>query len=106
MKIESNKPILEKVNDFNYNINYGALQKGSDTEVIINFKEVSHVSVTKTCQCTMPIITLLPEGGFNVTISYDSNKVGNINQSVFERVVDDKNEQTLITFNLKGLITQ
>jgi hypothetical protein len=106
MKIESNKPILEKVNDFNYNINYGALQKGSDTEVIINFKEVSHVSVTKTCQCTMPIITLLPEGGFNITISYDSNKVGNINQSVFERVVNDKNEQILITFNLKGLITQ
>jgi hypothetical protein len=106
MKIRSNKPILEKVNDFNYNINYGSLKKGSDTEIIINFQEVSHVSVTKTCQCTMPIITLLPEEGFNVIISYDSNKVGNINQSVYERVVNDKNEQILITFNLKGLILQ
>jgi hypothetical protein len=106
MKISSNKQILEKVNDLHYNINYGSLEKGSKTEIIINFQEVSHVSVTKTCQCAMPIVTLLPDGGFNLLISYDSNKVGNINQSVYERVVNDKNEQTIITFNLKGLILE
>jgi|688.fasta_scaffold333631_2 hypothetical protein len=106
MKIESNKTILEKINDLNYNINYGPLKKGSDTEIIIKVEGVSHVSITKTCQCTMPIITLLPEGGFSITIKYDPNKVGTINQSVFERVVDEKNEQSVITFNLKGLITQ
>ena len=106
MKIESNKPVLEKINDLTYNINYGSLKKGSDTEIIIRFQDVSHVSVTKTCQCTMPTITLLPEGGFNIIIKYDPNKIGTINQSVFERVVNKKNEQSVITFNLKGLITQ
>ena len=106
MKIESNKPILEKINDLNYNINYGSLKKGSDTDVIIKFEGVSHVSITKTCQCTMPTITLLPEGGFNIIIKYDPNKIGTINQSVYERVINEKNEQSVITFSLKGLITE
>lgn len=106
MKIESNNPILEKVNDLTYNINYGVLKKGSDTEVILKFEGVSHVSVTKTCQCTMPTIIILPEGGFNIIIKYDSNKIGTINQSVFERVINEKKEQSVITFNLKGIIAE
>lgn len=106
MQITSNKNILEKVNDFTYNINYGTLAYGSDTDLTINFKDVEHVSVTKTCQCTMPTIVLLPEGGFDMKVSYDSKKIGVINQSIYERVLNDKKEQVLVTFNLKGLINQ
>jgi hypothetical protein len=106
MQIKSNKNILEKVNDFTYNINYGTLAAGSDTDLVINFKEVEHVSVTKTCQCTMPTIVLLPEGGFDMKVSYDSKKIGVINQSIYERVLNDKKEQVLVTFNLKGIINQ
>lgn len=106
MKITSNKKILEKVNDLTYNINYGKMSPGDDTEIVINFKEVSHVSVTKTCQCTMPTIVLLPNGGFDIKISYDSKKIGVINQSVHEKVINDKKEQVVVTFNLKGLIIQ
>jgi hypothetical protein len=106
MQITSNKSILEKVNDFTYDINYGTLASGSDTDLIINFKGVEHVSVTKTCQCTMPTIVLLPNGGFDIKVSYDSKKIGVINQSIYERVLNDKKEQILVTFNLKGLITQ
>lgn len=106
MEITSNKNILEKVNDFLYNINFGVVKSGGDTNLTISFKGVEHLSVTKTCQCTMPTIILLPEGGFDMQVSYDSKKIGNINQTIYERVLNDKKEQTLVTFNLKGLITE
>lgn len=106
MQITSDKNILEKINDFNYNINYGTLVSGSETDLVINFKGVEHISVTKTCQCTMPTIVILPEGGFNMKVSYNSKKVGVINQSIYERVLNDKKEQVLVTFNLKGLIKE
>ena len=54
----------------------------------------------------MPTIQLSPEGGFTLTIEYDNQKVGVISQAVWERVVDEKNEQRLITFNLKGTIVE
>lgn len=106
MKITSDKQILEKINDLTYNINFGALKSGSDTSISINFEDVSHISVTKTCGCTMPTILLLPQGGFDLSIKYDSKKIGVINQSVFEKVVNNKNEQITISFNLKGIITE
>lgn len=106
MKITSNKQILEKVSDLVYNINFGVLKAGSDTNIKITFEDVSHISVTKTCQCTMPTIELLPQGGFDMLIGYDPMKIGTINQSVFERVVNNQNEQIVITFNLKGIITE
>jgi hypothetical protein len=106
MKITSNKQILEKVNELTYNINYGTLKAGSDTNINITFADVSHISVTKTCQCTMPTIELLPQGGFDMKISYDPKKIGVINQSVFEKVVNNQNEQVVITLNLKGIIVE
>lgn len=106
MEITSNKNILEKVNDFTYNINYGTIAYGSSTDLIINFKDVEHVSMTKSCQCTMPTIVLLPEGGFNMVVSYDSKKIGVINQSIYERMLNKEGEQVLVTFNLKGLIKE
>ena len=54
----------------------------------------------------MPTIELLPEGGFNLIVSYDNQKLGVINQAIWERVVDENNNQKLITFNLKGTIVQ
>lgn len=106
MEITSDKKILEKINDSTYDINYGNISKGSNTDVVINFKDVSHVSFTKTCQCTTPVITILPEGGFNMKVSYDSTKVGAINQRVYERVMNQKNEHIVININLKGFVTQ
>ena len=54
----------------------------------------------------MPTIALLPEGGFTLTIEYDNQKIGVISQVVLERVVNNKNEQKLITFHLKGTIVE
>lgn len=106
MKIESQFNLVEKVKDENYDINYGVIKKGSDTKVVIKFSDVSHLSVSKTCGCTMPTIELLPEGGFNMFIEYDNKKVGVISQAVYEKVINDKNEEKLITFNLKGTIIE
>ena len=106
MKIESKSNVKENVKNVDYDINYGTIKAGSDTKVVIKITEVSHFSVTKSCGCTMPIIEILPEGGFNLIINYDNQKVGVINQAVWERVVDENNNQKLITFNLKGTIIQ
>lgn len=106
MKITSNKTILKKISENTYDINFGTLKSGSDASIAINFENASHISVTKTCGCTMPTILILPQGGFDLVINYDSKKIGVINQSVFEKIVNNKNEQETITFNLKGIITE
>ena len=104
MKIESSFKLVENVKNENYDINYGTIKKGSNTKVSIKFEDVNHFSVAKSCGCTMPIVELLPEGGFNLYIEYDNQKEGVISQAVWERVVDNENNQKLITFNLKGKI--
>lgn len=106
MKIESTFNLKENTENLDYDINYGVIKKGSNTKVVIKFSDVNHMTVTKSCGCTMPKIELLPEGGFNLIIEYDNQKVGVISQAVWERVVDEKNEQRLITFNLKGTIVE
>ena len=106
MKIESNKKLKENVENADYDINYGTIKAGSDTKVVIKITGVNHFSVNKSCGCTMPTIELLPEGGFNLIVSYDNQKLGVINQAIWERVVDENNNQKLITFNLKGTIVQ
>jgi hypothetical protein len=106
MEITSKKNLKEVVKNQVYDVNFGTIKKGSDTEIIINFKDVNHINVSKSCGCTMPKIELLPEGGFNLIITYDNNKLGVINQYVIEKVVNTKNEQVSITFNLKGTIIE
>lgn len=106
MQITSKRNLQEVVKNEVYNIDFGTIKKGSDTEVIISFKDVNHVAVSKSCGCTMPTIELLPEGGFNLRIVYDNNKIGVINQYVIEKVLNAENKQLSITFNLKGTILQ
>lgn len=106
MQITSKKNLLEVVKNEVYNINFGTIKKGSDTEFIINFQDVNHISVSKSCGCTMPVVELLPGGGFNLKITYDNNKIGVINQFVIEKVINTENKQLSITFNLKGTILE
>ena len=51
----------------------------------------------------MPSIEVIDKG-LILTITYDSNKVGTINQNIKERVVLEDGTQKLIVFNLKGSI--
>jgi len=106
MKIESKFNLVQNVENESYDINFGTIKKGADTKVVIKFSDVNHLSVTKSCGCTMPTIALLPEGGFNLIIEYDNQKIGVISQVVLERVVDNKNEQKVVTFHLKGTIVE
>lgn len=104
MKIESKSNLVENLKNQDYTINLGSLLRGSKAEAEILFSNVSHLTVSKTCGCTMPRIELLPDGGFKMYINYDSQKVGTISQKVYERVIDENAKEHLITFNLKGQI--
>lgn len=106
MKIESQFKLVQNVENEDYDINFGTIKAGTDTKVVIKFSDVNHLSVTKSCGCTMPTIELLPEGGFTLTIEYDNKKIGVISQVVLERIVNNKNEQKVITFHLKGKIIE
>lgn len=106
MKITSNFNLKENVENQDYEINYGTIKKGSDTKVIVTFSDVSHIVVTKSCGCTMPKIELLPEGGFNLIIEYDNQKVGVISQAVWESTLNNRGEQVVTTFHLKGTIVE
>ena len=104
MEITSNSPFLQEIEKNQaYNINYGTLKKGANTRVDITIKNVSHLTVNKSCGCTMPSVEVI-DNGLILTITYDSNKVGTINQNVKERAVLEDGTQKLIVFNLKGSI--
>lgn len=103
MNITSTSNKLQAVKENQtYNINYGVLRKGSDMKVEIFLEGVSHLTYTKSCQCTTPNIEIL-ENGVKLTINYDKNKIGTINQYV-EEIVREGQEQKKIRFNLKGQI--
>jgi hypothetical protein len=106
MKIESQFKLVQNVENEDYDINFGTIKKGTDTKVVIKFSDVNHLFVSKSCGCTMPMLTLLPEGGFTLTIEYDNQKIGVISQVVLESVVNNKNEKKLVTFHLKGAIVE
>lgn len=106
MEITSKFNLVENIKNTDYDINFGTLKKGSNTKVVVNFKDVNHVVVTKSCGCTMPKIELLPEGGFNLIIEYDNQKIGVISQAVWETTLNNKGEQTVTTFHLKGKIVE
>lgn len=104
MKITSNFNLTKVVENEIYDIDYGNLAKGSHTKVEVKFEDVDHLVVRASCGCTTPEIILLPEGGFSLIVSYDSNKVGVINQSVVERVLDKNKKELVVTFRLRGTI--
>lgn len=104
MKISSNFNLKKVIENEIYDVDYGVLTKGSNTTVEVLFKDVEHLLVKATCGCTTPEIVLLPEGGFNLVIKYDNNKMGIINQAVTERVLDKNNNELVVTFRLKGQI--
>jgi hypothetical protein len=100
MKITLESNII-KVKEENkaYDVNYGNLKKGSDTKVDVVFEGVEYLKNKTSCGCTEPTITILEEG-FLITINYDSNKVGTINQYV--DITTTENQK--VRFNLKGQI--
>lgn len=104
MKITSNFNLTKVVENEIYDIDYGNLAKGAYTKVEVKFEDADHLVARASCGCTTPEIILLPEGGFSLVISYDSNKVGVINQSVIERVLDKNKKELVVTFRLKGTI--
>lgn len=104
MKITSTSPNFKQIEENQaYEINYGAIKKGSNTKVEILFEDVEYLSHSKSCGCTNPEITLL-NNGFTLTIKYDSLKVGTINQQVKVNTMDKEKKTTKIIFNLKGQV--
>lgn len=104
MEIKSNSQYFkEDVPNKHYYIDYGTIKRGTNTDVIITIEGVNHLSVAKSCQCTQPSVEVI-ENGVVLTIKYDNNKIGTINQFVKEKVsVNGKVEE--IKFDLKGQIT-
>jgi hypothetical protein len=105
MEVVSKFELEEVLKNRIYNINYGILKHGSDTQVDIDILGVSHLSVTKSCGCTTPTVALL-SNGLRLTISYDNTKIGTINQTVTEKVQAEDKEIKTITFHLKGTIVR
>lgn len=105
MEIKGTNQLKEVVKNQEYLIDYGTIEQGSDTTVVIDILDVEHLSISKSCGCTQPTVSILP-GAIQIKVSYDNNKLGTINQRVTERCTDKSGEQKTIIFNLKGNITQ
>lgn len=99
--LKSQFNLQEIVKDKVYNLNYGNLKKGSDTNAIINIAGVTFLSFKKSCGCTNPSIVLNLDNSFDVNIAYNNTKIGVINQWVKIKIQEQEDE---IVFNLKGTI--
>ena len=85
MEIKTESPIVTEKRF--YEVNYGVMKRGTDTRVDFDFYDTHFLNYTKSCSCTEPTITN-KEGYFTVTVSYDSNKIGTINQYVMINTTD------------------
>lgn len=106
MTITGSPQLKEVVKNQEYDINYGEIKHGGNTLVNIEIRDVEqHVSISKTCGCTMPTVEIHKDW-IAIAIAYDNTKIGIINQRVTERCVGKDGVQKVIVFNLKGNITQ
>lgn len=88
MEIKTESPIVKiiKKNE-HYELDYGQIKRGADTKVDFDFYGTHFLNYTKSCSCTEPLITN-KEGYFTAIVSYDSNKIGTINQYVIINTTD------------------
>ncbi len=105
MTITGSPQLKEVVKNQEYNIEYGALRRGDGTQINVKITDVEHLSISKTCGCTSPSVEI-GVNEINISISYDNQKIGAINQRVTERCLDKSGSQRTIIFNLKGNITE
>lgn len=104
MRVNSESPLFEeKVKNEIYEISYGLLKKGSPTRVEIIIEGVSFLSYSKSCQCVAPVITILDKG-IKIVVSYDSKKLGTINQYTEIQTIDADNKIHKTRIKLKGQI--
>lgn len=106
MKLGLTSKIEEIEKDKEYKLNLGTLKKGTEISEKIQIlgEDIAHLAITKSCGCTMPSVQILPDG-VEITISYDNNKVGIINQWVLERYLENGEQKTL-KINLSGQIQE
>lgn len=105
MKIVSDNRLKEKIKNQSYDINFGFVKKGEEAKISITIENATHFKTTKTCGCTSPVIQTRVDGHFDLQISYDSNKMGSINQTVVEFLTNNETKkEEQIRFNLTGNI--
>ena len=106
MRVLGSSRLVEVSKDTEFDINFGEIKKGSDIseKIILEGDDLAHLAISKSCGCTMPSVQILVNG-VEITIAYDSNKVGVINQWVNERYLED-GVQKNIKVNLKGVIKE
>jgi hypothetical protein len=105
MIITGSPQLKEVVKNQEYNIEYGTLKRGDGTQINVKITDVEHLSISKTCGCTSPSVESKADE-IQISISYDSQKIGAINQRVTEMCADKSGSQRTIIFNLKGNITE
>lgn len=105
MTITGSPQLKEVVKNQEYNIDYGTLRRGDGTQINVKITDVKHLSISKTCGCTSPIVEI-GVNEVNISIRYDNQKIGSINQRVTEICLDKSGLQRIIIFNLKGNITE
>lgn len=107
MRIESQDPRFGSTADrLIFDINYGDIKTGGNTTVDVFIHDAIHLKSERSCGCTEPQIEIQFDGSPKLSIIYDNNKTGIINQYVIETVLDNQTGKEVdIRFNLKGTQT-
>lgn len=92
---------LEKISDNKYVLDYGVIEKGSNSKINleIEIENVDNYRVEVSCGCTKGNINR-SGNTFDVELSYDTKRPGTFGKNTYFRY---NNNQTII-FNLKGVV--
>jgi hypothetical protein len=104
------KASITPINDSKYELNYGEINKGSDSllVLIISKKDlkVKKLVVSSSCGCTIPERSFDDKNDITLKITYDTQRIGSFDKTVSLSIFDNKNKQTKLFFNIKGIVKQ
>lgn len=93
---------LEKISENKYVLDYGVIEKGSNSKINLEIyltEEVNNYKVEVSCGCTKGNINR-SGNTFNVELSYDTKRPGTFGKNAYFRY----NKDQVIIFNLKGVV--
>lgn len=110
MKLEKISPenyVLCEDNNGCYTINYGAVKRGTDMTVNLQFSEkldITYVSIKASCGCTTPTAKQIDPKTIVIEIKYNSQLLGTISKTVtLEYSVGGQQKELII--KLDGVVT-
>lgn len=91
-----------------YELDYGDIVEGFDSEIKLTISKkglnVNKTTVNSGCGCTVPAITTKSNGDLELSISYDTKRIGKFSKTISANIFEKTGKVTDLFFNIKGIV--